>query len=162
MSTKVTDTKVVTGAPRLAKRIATIRAGLGVAMFKEELAQLLLRRTLDRFDKEVDPDNQAWKPLKNKTKADKRRLGYGGILKRTLLLRNSISIIRGNAEGTMYTNTGAGIRIGVRGPAADYGRYHQHGTPKMVQRRFLGVGELDIKSVDSFLRRRADKVIGES
>jgi phage gpG-like protein len=156
------DSKFVSGATRLSKRIATIRAGLGIAALQHEVAALMLRRTEERFDREVDPDNKSWRALARVTREAKRRAGVGGILKRTLLLRQSLQIIRGTVTDAVYTNTGAGFRIGVSGPAAAYGRHHQHGTPTIPKRRFLGVGALDIRSVDGFLRRRADKVIGTS
>ena len=157
------DTAYVRGAERLARRIQTIRRSLALPVLTNEIGELLLRRTLDRFDREVDPDGDRWVPLKSGTQRVKARLGVGGILKRTLRLRNSIRLIRGSVTGLIFTNTGAGIRIGVADPtAAVYGGYHNRGVRPNPQRRFLGIGELDVKSVDSFLRRRALTAVEES
>lgn len=151
------DTEFVGGADKLAARLRTIRANLNLPAFSTEIMLLLKKRTLDRFDKEVDPDGNPWKPLTEATLATKRRKGYGdkGKLKRTLALRNAIRIIRGGS-GSIFTNTGAGGRIGVEDPKiATYGRYQNNGTRKIPARRFLGIGRLDIKAVDSLMRRKA-------
>lgn len=160
----VNDTPFVNGAARLSQRIATIRQRLAVGPMTNEIAALLLKRTQRRFDDEVDPNNQPWENLAPSTIAAKRRLGFGkqGKLKRTLNLRNSIAIVK-QSIGAVYTNTGAGARIGIEeSAAAVYGRYQNSGLGKRLPaRRFLGVGALDIKAVDSFMRRRADTLMDE-
>lgn len=161
----VRDTEFVRGAEKLAQRIRTIRANLALPAMTAEIGDLLLRRTLTRFDQEIDPDGKPWVPLAPTTIETKLRLGFGGKgkLKRTETLRKSITIIRGNASGSVYTNTGAGVRIGVSSEArAEIARAQNSGTNKIPARRFLGIGALDIKSVDSFLRRRGQKVIDAS
>lgn len=154
------DTKFVGGVQKLSQRIAHIRATLFVPALVNELGELLLRRTLDRFDREVDPDGRDWAPLKESTLARRRRDGKKGSKKLfvTGAMRGDIKLIRGSAIGAIATNTGAGVRIGVTDPAQvtkagahNYGR----GSP---QRRFLGIGRLDIKSVDSFMRRRSEQL----
>lgn len=155
----IKDTKYVRGAEKLAQRIKTIRAVTGLPALKNEIGELLLRRTLERFDKAVDPDGKKWKTLSPETRRQKRRLGVGGILKRTKALREAIQIIRGDVTGTIFTNTGAGIRIGVKDPKiAEYGGYHNRGAKNLPQRRFLGISAADVKAVDGLLRRTADKV----
>ena len=121
---------------------------------------MLLRRTLERFDREVDPDGTPWKPLAPATVIIKRRLGFGhkGKLKRTEALRRSIRVIRGGL-GTVYTNTGAGFRIGVDDPkVVEYARVQNSGADRIPARRFLGIGRLDVKAVDSLLRRKAQQI----
>lgn len=78
------------------------------------------------------------------------------MLVRTGKLRASIRMIRGGA-GAMYTNTGAGFRIGIQDPeVAEYARYQQNGVPgRIPARRLIGIGRLDVKAVDSLMRRRA-------
>ena len=161
MATLVPD-RFVYGARRLQVRIATIRAALVLPALSQELGKLLVRRTLERFDREVDPGERPWKALKTDTL--KRRSGSGStkILNRTGALRGAIRLIRGGQD-SIYTNTGAGVRIGVDDPRQlTKARTHQRGYPKgnIPARRFLGIGKNDVKSVDSFLRRRAD-VAGE-
>lgn len=154
------DTEFVRGAERLGQRIATIRSTLALPALTKETGDLLLKRTLQRFDREVDPDERPWAPLKPSTIEIKRRLGYGhkGKLKRTDAMRNAIRIIRGGL-GTTFTNTGAGVRIGIESPKiAEYAKAQNQGTDRIVARRFLGVGRLDVKAVDSLLRRKAKEI----
>lgn len=154
------DTPFVNGAEKLRKRIERIRETAQLPAMVAEMGALLHRRTLTRFDREVDPDEKPWAPLKQATVVEKRRRGFGGRgkLKRTLNLRNSIKLIRGGA-GTTFTNTGAGVRIGVEDPnIVDYARAHNRGTATIPARRFLGIGRLDIKAIDSLLRRKAKQL----
>lgn len=151
------DTPYVKGADKLQRRIATIRKNLNLPAMTQEIGQLLLKRTQDRFDKEVDPDSKPWKPLAPATLERKRREGYGDAKKlvRKGDLRKAIAIIRGGA-GTTFTNTGAGVRIGIDDPTQVAKAQAQNkGTSRIPARRFLGVGALDVKAVDSYLRRKA-------
>lgn len=156
------DTKFVSGVAKLQRRIATIRATLSLPVMTEEIGQLLLRRTLARFDAEVDPDNKPWKPLSSETLRRRNRAGGkpgAPILVQTQKMRNSIRLIRGSASGAVFTNTGAGVRIGITDPEqVDKARAHNYGTGNIPVRRLLGVAALDVKSVDSLLRRRAVKL----
>lgn len=158
------DTKFIRGADKLQRRIQTIRANLGLPAMVDEIGKLLLRRTLERFDQGVDPDGNRWPALKDQTIDRKRRGGYPELpLKRTLALRNSIKLIKGDVTGTTFTNTGAGVRIGVEDPKiAEYAVVQNRGDARkhIPARRFLGIGQLDIKSVDSFLRRKAETIMG--
>lgn len=160
-----TDNQYVRGADKLARRINTIRARLSLPALTDEIGDLLLRRTLQRFDQEVDPNNRPWRPLAIATLERKRRLGYGNnnMLVREGTLRNSIKKITGRNAGATYANTGAGVRIGIADPkVAEYARAQNQGVPgRIPARRFLGVGRLDVKAVDSFLRRRGDAAVGE-
>lgn len=155
------DTQFVRGAARLGQRIATIRAAYNLPKLTDEIGNLLLKRTLQRFDREVDPDGNHWRPLAVTTLARRVAEGYGEgpILQRTRQLRNSITLIRGAATGMVYTNTGASVRIGVADEdQVDKARAHQYGTMHMPRRRFLGIGRLDIKAVDTLLRRKATQL----
>lgn len=165
------DTKFVQGADRLAQRIRTIRERLFLPPLVEEIGSLLWKRTLVRFDREVDPDERPWPELSEATK--KRQDSESGRKKKlvqTRALRESIRIIKGGA-GSIFTNTGAGVRIGIDGAelnnrgvrVAEYGRVHQrgYGPHNIPARRFLGIGRLDVKAVDSFLRRKGQQVVEE-
>ncbi len=158
------DNQYVRGASRLAQRIRTLRAALAIPVLEEELGRLLLRRTLQRFDNEVDPDGRPWAALSASTLSRRKRKGGKQgkkILVQSGAMRAAIRRIRGSSEGLVAVKTGAGFRIGVddknqTGKAAT----HQYGRPGIPVRRFLGIGRLDVKSVDSFLRRRAVDALG--
>lgn len=155
------DTKYVRGADRLQQRIATIRANLNLPAMVEEIGALLLRRTKERFEAETDPDGNRWEPLKNQTLARRQRGGFDGkMLQRTQALKNAIALIKGGA-GSTFVNTGAAVRIGIQDPRiAAYARVQQQGLPSkhIPARRFLGIGRLDVKAVDSLLRRKAQQI----
>ena len=162
------DSKFVRGAEKLRRRIQTIRDTLGVKALTTEIGDLLLRRTLDRFDKQVDPDGRPWTPLAQSTLERRKRAGGRPgmpILRQSGELRGSIKLIRTAVEaGTAtYVNTGAGVRIGVEGDSDLIGkaRAHQKGyKPKGIPiRRFMGVGRLDITAVDGLMRRAAKKAM---
>lgn len=152
------DTRTVTGADKLKLRIATVRASLQLPKLVDEIGVLLLRRVKDRFVKGIDADYQPWTPLSPNTIKEKARLGYGdkGMLRRTDAMFNAIHIIRGSNAGAIVMNSGAGVRIGINDPLIlTRARTHQRGSRKVPARPFLGVGRLDIKAVDSLMRRKA-------
>jgi hypothetical protein len=160
------DSKFVNGAAKLSQRIATITAKLALPLMTQQIGSLLERRIKERFDKEITADGKAWKALKESTLKRKAYLGYGDKKKlvRDSSLRNAIKAIKGG-EGSYAVNTGAGVRIGVDAKAID-----RDGDPVSVyariqnrernQRQFIGIGRLDIKSVDSLLRRAGDDAVG--
>lgn len=154
----VADTRFVSGAEKLGRRIATIRANLNLPNMVDEIGTLLLKRTLTRFDAEVDPDGNPWAPLKQTTILRRRSMGLGPTPKlvRTRDLRSAIKLIKGGIQGAIFSNTGAGVRIGIDDPEiAKYGRVQNYGDGRVIARRFLGIGRLDVKAVDSLLRRKA-------
>jgi phage gpG-like protein len=158
------DPKNVRGVEKLKKRIATIRRSLDVPEMTSEIGVLLTRRTMDRFDREVDPNERPWPELAEVTLAARRRGGKGTKkLVRTGRLRRSIRPIRGGI-GTVFGNTGAGFRIGIEDKeVAKYAGPLNRGNPakKLPARRFLGIGPLDIRAVDSLMRRRAELAMRE-
>jgi hypothetical protein len=153
-----TDNEYVRGAARLSRRIETIRARYTLPPLVAEIGALLLKRTRERFARELTPDYTPWAALKPATLRRKAAEGFGDEQKlvRRGKLRDSIQVIAGGVGSTFF-NTGAGIRIGIADPeVADYARRLNNGTPgRMTARRFLGIGALDVRSVDSFLRRKA-------
>lgn len=144
----------VTGQQKISQRISKIREATGAFLFGNELKELLLRRTRDRFDRQVDPDGVPWTPLSLATLRRRARAGVKGrrILYQTGALREAIVLIQGSGFITA-TNTGAGFRIGVQDPAVAYGRIHQNGIG-VPRRQFLGIGKLDVVAVSALLRRR--------
>lgn len=154
------DTPYVRGAERLKRRIESIRRKTALPPLTDEIGGLLLKRTMERFDRQVDPDGKPWRPLAPATVLRRRQLGLGPEPKlvRTRALRDSIKLIRGSVPGSTYTNTGAGVRIGIEDPEiAEYGAVQNRGDKagRIPARRFLGIGRLDVKAVDSLLRRKA-------
>lgn len=158
------DNEFLHGADRLKQRIRTIRSNYDVHVIVPELGQLLLNRTRARFDRQVDPDNNPWKALLPSTLRRKDNGGYGDqpALVRERSLRDSIQITEGG-EGSFAVNTGAQVRIGIQDEEiAQYARLLQKGTKRMSARAFLGIGALDIKAVDGYMRRRIVKTEAEA
>ena len=156
------DNRFVHGADRLKQRIRTIRTNLGLPAMVEEIGNLLLKRTLERFEQGVDPDGNRWPELKPQTLERRRRGGFAGegVLQRTERLKHAIKLIKGGL-GTTFINTGAGVRIGIEDPEiAIYGRVQNKGdsSHNIPARRFLGIGRLDVKAVDSLLRRKGQQI----
>jgi hypothetical protein len=159
----INDTHYVRGAQRLGRRINTIRTNLNLPALHNEVGELLLRRFLVRFDRQVSPDDVPWLPLADSTVLRRKRLGLGPTPKlvRTRDMRDAIKVIHGRADGGVFANTGAGLRIGIDDEdIAKYGKVHNNGSGggRTPQRRFLGIGRLDVKAVDSLLRRKARKL----
>lgn len=154
------DTPFVRGADKLKVRLDTIRRSLDISLLLEETKDLIHRRTIRRFEQEVDPDGKPWAKLKASSLRRKARKGAGDrqILVQTGAMKKAIKIIRGGV-GSTFTNVGAGFRIGIQDPQiAEYARVQNRGYGSIPKRRFLGIGALDIKAVDSLLRRKATAI----
>lgn len=152
------DTSQVRGAEKLSKRLNTIRTALALPPLMDEIGALLLRRTRERFRQEITPDYEPWAALKPATLRRKQAEGYGDKqkLERTGAMFKAIQVIKGRADGGTFINTGAGFRLGITDPEiAAYARVQNRGNSRIVARRFLGIGRLDIRAVDSLLRRKA-------
>jgi len=156
-----TDTPFVRGADKLRDRIARIRRTAALPPLTEEVGALILRRTLQRFDSEVTPDGIPWAPLSDATlKRRKKNFGGSKILVNTRDLRNSIRRVVGGL-GSFAINTGGGFRIGIQDPdIAEYARVQNNGTGRIPARRFLGIAALDVRAVDSLMRRKARQIEG--
>jgi hypothetical protein len=156
---------VVRGESALRRRIQTIQEGIGPLVSQERLGAFLLRRIKERFDRAEDHHGTPWKPRSVNTRGDHP------LLKKTGALFGAIDVLKG--PGGFGINTGAGFRIGVKRVAVqerartaytdEYGRYMQKGSAKQNRppRRFLGIGPLDVKAVDSLLRRELKKLVKE-
>lgn len=176
------DTPYVKGATKLRQRIATIRAGVPFALNRavSDAGQLILQRTRNRYLRGVDPDGRPWTALSGATLVRKKRpptspqyRDKGQLAKgfSTGALYGSIQLIRGSSAGLFAAVTGAGVRIGIGnagafGPVqkrgkdiAQYARTFQQGSANQPARRFIGIGALDVKSVDSLLRNRIRRLV---
>lgn len=153
----------VSGVQQLSRRIRTIQEGLPPLVSRERLGAFLVRRMQERFDRRVSPEGVPWVARSPATK------GNHPLLEKTGSMRKAIGVLGGPGSG-MGIATGAGFRIGVKSVdyidesgnpvnTAEYGRVHQLGLGRVPKRRFLGINELDVKAVDSLLRREIAKLI---
>ena len=161
----------VSGARKLRRYFTAIQFGKKDIFTKGKIEELIIKRTRMRFARggtnelaQKDPDKRSWpRPrqklrsrIKGKTR-DQRQ-----ILKDTGALRDSIKAIRGKLATGVASPTGAGVSIGSSLP---YARWHQLGEPelKIPRRRFLGIGNADIRAVDKLIvgimRKRVDRTI---
>lgn len=85
------------------------------------------RSTKMNFAKQSDPDGAAWAALRPSTLLRKRS---GVILRETSALINSVSSEVSGDSAFVFATQG-------------YGIFHQTGTSKMAQRKFLGIGDRD-------------------
>jgi phage gpG-like protein len=153
---------------RLKKRLDNLAAIPKLVFAQGRIEQLLLERTRGRFEisgqtAQKDPSGRRWKPRSPET----RSTGFSPILVRSGTLRDAITIVRSNLRSEVATSspTGAGARIGVpvTSKAAEYARAHQFGTRNsgvnrsvtIPQRRFLGVGDGEVKAVDRLINQIA-------
>ena len=102
------------------------------------LGNLLRSQTLRHFDQESGPAGK-WADLQPSTIA--RKSGRQ-ILVDTGRLHSSIAMVVGKNEVEVGTNV-------------SYGKFHQHGTRKMVARPFVGLNDVDRdeieRTVDAFM-----------
>lgn len=102
------------------------------------------RETKMNFARESGPDGAGWAPLAASTLAQKRG---GGILKETGALSASIAMIGPSGD-----------QVKVASQGVPYGIYHQTGTSKMPQRKFIGIGDRHIPKITKFFEQH----IGQS
>jgi|SRR5258706_729212 len=178
------------GGKELATRIATIRNNFGAAItvLNSRIGALLVDRIKQRYLKQIDENNSPWAQLARKTVKKKEWMYKRGLLSaspaafpNSILLEsgnlyNSIGIIDKHQTSGLAGSVGSVTRIGVqRGfeheegirkkrvvDPGEYGRFHQYGRGRLPIRRFLGVSQLDIKSIDSLFRREIRKAVVNS
>ncbi len=159
------------GSDDLIRRIGSIKIHYGnfLGGMPTRVGEFLVKRIKRRYLERLDPELKPWKELAPSTKKIKESLFVRGLLSAdppatpgTILVRTgnlyrSIGIIE--KTSSLAGQTGLGFRIGVKDKdAARYGRFHQYGRKKLPKRAFLGFSRLDIKAVDSLLRRDFAKV----
>lgn len=93
------------------------------------------------FIRQRDPDGNAWKPLKPATI---KRKGH------SLILRDSYKMFRGT-EMVLQRN-----RIIIRNKLP-YTKYHQTGTSKMAQRKFLGFSKRNVEELKKYVSQEVLK-----
>lgn len=103
----------------------------------KQIGEYLVLSTDERFRTETDPDGNKWTPLKAKTIQRKQAEGkILRVLQATGLMRSRIN----------YSADDRQVTIGTSDRKAPF---HQLGTSKIPQRRFLGLGENDIAEVQA-------------
>ena len=109
-----------------------------------EAALFLERETKQNFQKQQDPDGNPWKPLAESTlRAKLRRRAPKAILRDTSTLVSGIAA-RPASDNQVSVETTAG---------AEYGIWHQLGTRRMPQRRYIGFSQRYIDRVQEILLR---------
>ena len=104
-----------------------------------EAAQQILQRVQRDFAAQRDPGGARWAGLRPATRARKRG---GAILRETGALAGSIGIRSSGGNAVAIASTGV-----------DYAIYHQTGTSRMPQRRFLGFAPEDGQKSKQFIAR---------
>lgn len=139
----------------------------------KQIQKYLVQRVRNRFKAkgtskvaQTSPKGVAWKKLAPSTIArgrdTNRKLFESGDLSK------SIKVIKDTLNNALYTNTGAGFRIGVKSSSAagEYARIqneggwsgrkteaHRKGASYIPARRYLGIGPDDKKAMDTWLIR---------
>ena len=148
-------THKIIGAHSVRTRVLRAAAEIQNALRDTEgAASLVVDRVKRRFLAQVDPTGRAWLPLSPETKARRARSRIGpgkGILYHSGQMYESIQRIR---SGGYALSTGFGFRVGVSGDQAKKARVHQYGAGRVPQRKFLGVNDLDVRSVTAYLKRK--------
>lgn len=132
-------TITVRGLQELVSRTEPIRNGRWAQNAVREGIAIVSRGIKERFDAEVDPDGSPWAALKPSTlrrKTGEKKLVQSGAL------RSSIRVVGINALASKVV-------------AADMpGKFHEHGTTKMVARPFMGISQTDETKVMNMMQRR--------
>lgn len=114
----------------------------------------LLRATRQRFDTELDPDGAKWAPLKPATVKAKARARSGkrggksrarGAAPATAILQDTWGL----RDTLTYEVMPRGLRIGT---PMRRGVYHQFGTARVAQRKFLGLSAVDGAIIEEIVR----------
>jgi phage virion morphogenesis protein len=125
------------GFRKLQRRLTRIEEAVSADNLLPEIAELLLDRTRDRFQRGVDPDGTPWP--KSASAARRERAGQpGGTLFNTGALYRSIHAII-DSDRVVLTSS------------IPYAREHQRGEKGQVKRRFLGFSSEDASAVDDLV-----------
>lgn len=164
---KIVDLKIaVTGHNKIRKKINALSGVSAALMSKQHLQRLMLERTLERFDKEVDPAGNRWAPLSEQTIY--RRMYTGGHPNKTLYqfgtLRNSIGV---TSKRGLASATNLGFRIGIDSSdpriigiarLQNFGGYTWEGR-RVPARRFLGIGRDDQRAAEGLMDQLATSAL---
>ena len=150
------------GIDRVKKVLGAVATGASVAFGSGKLEELLLERTLARFDPEgsnlyaqKSPDGVKWAELADSTKRKRSNKDYSQKLVDTGAMRDKITILNKAPLEKIKSAFGATSIIGIQPGTkeAKIGEYHQSGTPRMPARPWLGVNEKDMNDMNKLVRK---------
>lgn len=138
-----------------------IETGLDLTPVMANIGEALLNSTRQRFSDQVSPEGEAWSPLSNVTKAQKKK-NKDKILTEEGRLRRLLSV----QVGKNYVEVGSTrIYAGTHQFGARRGAYgkNQKGTPipwgDVPARPFLGVSDADKKTILEIIQKHLKKSI---
>lgn len=124
------------GTIELQRRLSNPRTAM------QEVALYMERQTKQRFVQQTDPGGQAWQPLSPATLRQRRDGRAQALLKTGTLFASFIP----------YSDEKQ-ARISTSVPHA---RFHNDGTSRIPQRRFMGAGEPDAAAIGQILMKYFD------
>ncbi len=126
---------------------ALVHAGADIEPVFADIGEHLLESTRARFDEQVDPEGNAWEPLKPATSARKKK-NSGRILIDSGMLMGEMSY-EADAGGLMF------------GSNKIYAATHQFGRPEagVPARPFLGLSKTDIIAIERLLHEHLSDAI---
>jgi phage virion morphogenesis protein len=134
--------KVEVQAEQLLNKLNALAEALDdMTPFFQELGEELLNSTRARADANIDPDGKRWAPLSDEYAARKAKIAPASAGK---ILR-----LYGYMFGRMNYRPSA--KDLILGTPQVYGIYHQEGTSKMPQRRFLGLSTDDENTIEDLI-----------
>ncbi|MBE7384386.1 MAG: phage virion morphogenesis protein [Leptolyngbya sp. SIO1E4] len=104
-----------------------------------EAALYMEREVKQNFLKQEDPDGNPWVPLAQSTLEQKRKRKAP-----LVILRDTASLVSGIAARPA-SDTQASVETTA---GAEYGIWHQLGTEKMPQRRYMGFSQRHIDAIE--------------
>jgi phage virion morphogenesis protein len=114
----------------------------------KNIGESLLLSHEERWDKQIDPDGNAWEPLSDKYKASKRKASSRN--------PNKILKLAGSLEDLNYRTSKDNLQLGT---GAVYGATHQFGDDDrgIKARPFLGLSKSDGESILEILTEWVSK-----
>ena len=135
-----TDIDIEVNLDQFQKLADNLAKNINPERILDEASALILSRIRRRFLAETAPDGTKWKPSLAAT--NRRKKGNTGTLFNTGRLFRSIqSAATGPNERSIFTDV-------------EYAPYHQFGTSRLPQRKFLGVSNEDVDLVQRLIIKR--------
>lgn len=111
----------------------------------DDFSEYMMSETMERFEKEEDPEGHGWQTLKPVTEAQRAKAGKwpGKILQVDGILKNSIQRI--------WDGSSSGLTTGLAGSGLEYAAIHNEGgkagrnrNTDIPRRQYLGFSDDDI------------------
>lgn len=165
----LTFSSSTSGASRIKALLIAAEGATALALSKDRLEKLLLRRIRERLlprgtTPRSQKDNAGKDFAPNKPATIKRRTNKrtDQALYDTGELYRSITVVRSNLRASaLATPSGAGFSIGIApgseankyARTVNFGGYTPKGGARIPARRFMGVGKADASAVDAMIQR---------